>query len=286
MNISRKRAVLVCLILVHLLVSLCCSVIAFFWMPNTVVFGGIFLGTVFAHGTLLAVWIALGRGTFTRRCFLVLLLLATSGTLLILPIACDNPGDAGSALVFGGIILGQWLAVQTPLWLIRLVFGWRIGTLDSVADDSGREELQFGIKQLLGWTAAVALLLGIGRWFIGDELRENHAEEAWEMAAFALVLVGSNVMVAWPMIWATLVRRWVPAWTTVALVIAVAATLGELEGYNRVAGGGGDHEVFWWINGVHVTWVYCSLVVMRLCGYRVERRLDCAAGKGNWGCVK
>jgi len=244
-------------------------------MRDTGVFGEVFFGTVFAQGSLLAVWIALGLGTFTRRCVRVLLLLATSETLLILPIACEPGGDWSFALVFGAILLGQWLAVQTPLWLVRLVFGWRIGTPDSIAEDSGREELQFGIKQLLGWTAAVAVLLGIGRWLLGDELREP--ETAWEMAAFALVLAGSNVMVAWPMIWAMLVRRWVPVWTAVALVIAVAVTLEEPEVFSRVAGGGPDAEVFWWVNGVHIAWVYCSLVAIRLCGYRMERRLDRAS---------
>lgn len=281
MNVSRKRVVLVCLVLVHLLVSACCSVIACFWTPNTLIFGGIFLGTVFAQGTLLAAWIALGRGAFTRRCFVVFLLLATTGILLILPIARDEYSDVSMVMVFGGILVGQWLAVQTPLWLIRLVFGWRIGTLDSGNEDLGREELQFGIKQLLGWTAAVAVLLGVGRWLVGDELREGHVETAWEIVGFTLVLAGSNILVAWPVIWATLARRWVPVWTAVAVVIAVAVTLGELEGYNRITGGGGDREIFWWINGIHVTWVYGSLVVIRLCGYRVERKLDRAVGKGH-----
>ncbi len=268
-----------------MLVALCCSAIAFFWMPDTEIFGGIFLGTVFAHGSLLAVWIALGRGAFTRRCFLVFLLLATSGTLLVLPIACDAPSDRSFALVFGGILIGQWLAVQTPLWLIRLAFGWRLGTLNSVTDDSGREELQFGIKQLLGWTAAIAVLLGIGRWLIGDELHDSDAdtvwETVWEIAGFALVLACSNVLVAWPMIWAMLVRRWVLAWTVVALVIAVAVTFEEPDLFSRVTRGAADAGVFWWINGVHVAWICCSLVVMRLCGYRMERRLDRAAAKGD-----
>ncbi|MBC8869845.1 MAG: hypothetical protein H8E44_10525 [Planctomycetes bacterium] len=269
MNISRKRVVLVCLILMHLLVASCCSVIAFLWMPDTEVFGGVFLGTVFAQGSLLAVWIALGRGAFTGRCLLVFLLLTTSGTLLMLPIACESDGWS-FALAFGAILLGQWLAVQTPLWLIRLVFGWRIGLLDTVADDSGRDELQFGIKQLLGWTAAVAALLGIGRLLAGDELRDP--ETAWEMVAFALVLAGGNVMVAWPMIWAMLVRRWVPVWTAVALAIAVVITLEEPNVFSRVTRGSADAEVFWWINGVHIAWVYLSLVAIRLCGYRMEQR--------------
>ena len=275
MNISRKRVVLVCLILMHLLVASCCSVIAFLWMPDTEVFGGVFLGTVFAQGSLLAVWIALGRGAFTGRCLLVFLLLTTSGTLLMLPIACESDGWS-FALAFGAILLGQWLAVQTPLWLIRLVFGWRIGTLDSVADDSGREELQYGIKQLLGWTAAVAVLLGIGRWLVGDELRDSDAETVWQtawgMAAFALALAGGNVMVAGPVIWAALVRRWVPAWTAAAFVIAVVLILKEPDVLRWVTPNVSDRdELFWWMNGVHIAWVYGSLLAIRLGGYRMER---------------
>lgn len=279
MNTARERVVLVWLVFAHLLASSSCSVVAFLWMPDTEIFGGVFLGTVFAQGSLLAVWIAFGRGSLARRCFLVFLLLATSGMFLVLPLACESPDDLEFALIFGSILLGQWLAVQTPLWLIRLVFGWRIGTLDSVADSSCREELQFGIKQLLGWTAAVALLLGIGHWSVADELREGDVETVWEMARFALVLAVSNVLVAWPMIWATLVRRWVPIWTAAGLIIAIAVTLGEPKVFNRVVGWGADYGVFWWINGVHVTWVCCSLVVVRFCGYRVERRLDRTVGK-------
>jgi len=280
MNISRIRVVVVCLILVHLLAALCCSVIAFVWMPYDAV-GGVFVGTAFAQASLLAVWLALGRGPFSQRCLLVSLLLAASATLLILPVSILNHGELVIVLLYGGILLGQWLVVQIPLWLIRLVFGWRISTLNSGVEDSGRREFQFGIKQLLGWTAAVAILLGAGRWLIGDEVRETDTDATWSIAGFIFVLAGTNAMVAWPVIWAALARRWVLVWTIVAVVIVVVLTLKEPDLFRRVGHGGASSGFFWWSNGVHIVWVYGSLLVIRFCGYRVERRLDPTAPKGD-----
>jgi len=87
-----------------------------------------------------------------------------------------------------------------------------------------------------------------------------------------LVLTGFNVLLALPVIWAALVRRWMLAWIAVAILLAVVLTLAEAVLYEQVTRYRGAGGVFWWINGVHFLWVFCSLGVIRLSGYRLERR--------------
>lgn len=282
MDASSRRVALIGLVVLHLLAVSCCSILALAKFSESQTFGGILLGTVFAQASLLAVWLALGGQPFLRRTVWVLLLTTASIILFMLPVAKDAGDDWIISLFFGAAIFSQWLAVQTPLWLIRVVFGWRITAPDTLCAGAGRDELQFGIKQLLAWTTAIAVLLGIGRWLADDIAGDDHNSFlAWEIAAIFLLLAGCNVVVAWPVIWAALVRRWMPAWTVVAVVIAVILTLEEPAIFRRVAGGGMDAELVWWVNGVHLAWIYGSLGVLRMYGYRMERRSKGSVRKGD-----
>ena len=86
-----------------------------------------------------------------------------------------------------------------------------------------------------------------------------------------VLLTGLNVMLALPVIWAALVRRWMLAWIAVAILFAVILTAAEPVLFEQVQGGSGEAGIFWRLNGVHFLWVFCSLGVIRLCGYRFER---------------
>jgi len=161
MDNSSRRTVVVRLVLVHLLAMVICCAIAVNEGAENEIFCGMLHGMVFAQSSLLAAWLALGPQPFFQRCPLVLLLLVVSVTLVYAEFAIEDPYDRLSVLVETAVmVFVQCWAVQVPLWLIRLVFGWQLGTLDSSVAYSEREELQFGIKQLFGWTAAVALSVG------------------------------------------------------------------------------------------------------------------------------
>ncbi len=118
-------------------------------------------------------------------------------------------------------------------------------------------------------------LLGIGRWLTGDGLDESDEDMLW-IVIHIPVLAAFNAVVAWPIIWAALVNRWMLVWTLVAIAIA----LGEPELFCLLTSESVDESSRWWVNVVHFAWLYGSLIAMRLCGYRLVRRLDRTDRKG------
>ena len=52
----------------------------------------------------------------------------------------------------------QWLLYQAPLWMVRRR-GWRLAWPGAPPGESSAGELQFGVRQLMIWTAIVAAFL-------------------------------------------------------------------------------------------------------------------------------
>src|SRR5262245_33774272 len=125
----------------------------------------IILGCGFAQASVAAAWMALGPFPFRIRapCTVASVLLAT--TLLAINIAIHAPGE-GEGILLGLGFLGVWCCVQAPLWIARNVYHLR---LEAWADSNPFAivgEHQFGIRQLLIVTAAVAAALGFGRLMV------------------------------------------------------------------------------------------------------------------------
>ncbi len=106
----------------------------------------------FAQVTLLAVWAALGRASVFAR-------MATG--LVITVIVCLCLFACLGSVVLSGVLLALWGTIQLPLWISRLFFGWRLCWPGEKTLEQGGNETQFGIRQLLAWTALVAITLGI-----------------------------------------------------------------------------------------------------------------------------
>ena len=130
---------------------------------------GILFGMTFSQVILLAVWSALGPfGVFARTAFGAVVA-TLIGFVLVACIHNSTHNSDGEWLWFL-IVVSQWFALHSSLWVVRLCFGWRLAQTAAGITTSSRSEVQFGIRQLLTWTALVAATLGIGRWLLPEDI--------------------------------------------------------------------------------------------------------------------
>jgi hypothetical protein len=175
--------------------------------------------------------------------------------------------------VFGVILFGQWIAAQTPLWLARIAWGQRLAFSDSNHSGSRRRELQFGLGQLLGLTACVAVLLGLARWFLAP-IQVEELQRDWE---FFLIVVGFyvsfNTLAPLPTMWAAFAR---PAalWLFLAALYLAGVTIVEATVARMVS----PYVPAWpdvlsffaWINGTMYLVVAVTLLAIRHCGFQLR----------------
>jgi hypothetical protein len=127
---------------------------------------GILLGCAFSQASLAATWMALGPLPLVIRFPGSLLWSGVAAATLIFNIIRSAPAPVPSsehwrvAGDFSAAFLVLWLLVQTPLWIARWVYRFRVESSHQAFHDAERKQLQFGIRQLLIVTAAVAITLG------------------------------------------------------------------------------------------------------------------------------
>ena len=233
------------------------------------------LGVVSAQITLLAVWTAWSPASVFVR--------VTSGlTLAALVSLCfyfaiDHGPSEESAAISGALML-QWIAVQAPLWLIRIVFGWHVGCWDEI-DRSEANETQFGIRQLLVWTMLVAVALGITRIVLPDDVISELETDPRMYVAIISLLAVFNSLLALPIIWACFVKRQMLVWLVAAIGCCIVMSVAEIFAFRTAISESVDTEIFWYLNAVQFIGAYFTLIVVRLCGFRLVRR-HCGAGGG------
>lgn len=237
--------------------------------------GATVVGFVFSQVALYATWTALGPiSLFARTAGGVI---ATSLVALALVLCIRNSGVGHFELLWFGITMTQWVGIQLPLWVLRLYFGWRLAWPGTDLAPARPTDLQFGIRQLMMWTALVAVTLGVGRWLLTDELRNNGRDES--IVVF-LVLTSFNCLLAWPIIWALLIRFAWPLWLVAAGVCCVMLTLTEIATMKAVIGRGGGWEFFWIMNAIQSVSGAAALLGLRLSGFRLARSSDRVGPKG------
>lgn len=180
---------------------------------------GIFFGTMFGHTTAAAAWAALGPGPLLVRLPLALVWVVMLPAALAVNIGIHSGPGVELAVLFCGYLVGQWLAVQLPLWLLVILFRLKLRHRLAAGLASDPRDWQFGIRQLMIVTAMVAVAVGIGRLVLihfGERVRDAGADGP--ILAF---LVVAAVVLSLPPLLASLLPRHF-AWATLGTLIVLA----------------------------------------------------------------
>jgi hypothetical protein len=217
-----------------------------------------------------------------------------------------------AALAVGGLLalwFNQWINYRRELWdelllfylatlsalcaLVRLT-GFRLAIVDPQTGDSrpgGADfRLQFGIKHVLTWTTALAILLAIGRGM--DLLRWEVAQEAMNQCKpWKIVMAAGSGMTIIVALWVALgTGRWWWRYPAGVLMVLLLGSLLSIWNNTRqlasiaLANAGGWRQVDWelmeWyeIGWWWLAWMFLSggllaatLIILRVLGYRLVR---------------
>ena len=226
---------------------------------------GYFLGSLFAHPTLAAAWMALGPGRLIWRAPLSI------AWVLSLPIAIGinvslHGGPPGAAVDVGGCLLLQWLLLQLPLWSLAIALRLQLRHRQhkAAADD---EPIRFGIRHLLIVMTIVGVLLGIGRLVVPL----IDLSGGGEVPIFIFLAVAAVILML-PLLLSTLMRRMALPGVLLSLLLVGIATAWELPLMSNLGGRGPDVEDFIAINVTSASLTLLCAFVVRLSGYRLESR--------------
>ena len=235
--------------------------------PRGQITGGIVLGLVFAQVAALAVWSALGPVSVFSRVATGLVLAVVVALSLF---ACIHQGGGGDEpIVLSAVVLATWLAIQVPLWAVRLIAGWHLCWAEEEHGGSSRDEMQFGVGQLLIWTALVGVTLGLGRWLVPGDV-DNSFRDVRVALGMLGVLTVFNVLLALPVIWSSFVSSWVPVWFVTAAVCFLGLTVAEISVFRAATGMTGvDEGIFWLMNAIQFAAAAVCLLFVRACGLRL-----------------
>ena len=227
--------------------------------------GGFVLGAVFSQITLLAVWVAWAPlAVFIRAP------VGIAGAALVSLALVFSIGRDTEAIAIGGAAFLQWLAIQMPLWIVRVFFGWRLAWPNESIGPTN-DETQFGIRQLLAWTALVAITLGIARVVVSAESLERAGQDPRELIAILLILAIFSSLAAWPIIWAAFVRDWMPVWMLSAAACSVGICATESIALGLAIRRSGADDVIRWISSIQFIASSGCLLIVRFCGFRLVR---------------
>jgi hypothetical protein len=165
---------------------------------NAIVFAASCIA-ILSQCSLLAIWTAMGAGYWPMRQLQAFGLAASGyacarvGAGLMDPGASFGSGDLARDAGFLSLLFFGW---QIPLWVCRLLFGWRIDRPSAVRPSPVAETRQFGILDLLFITALVAALLGTLR--LGFSL---DAAAARELSVAFLGAAAFSALTTLPCLW-------------------------------------------------------------------------------------
>ncbi|HEX5105520.1 MAG TPA: hypothetical protein VFV87_16995 [Pirellulaceae bacterium] len=235
---------------------------------------GIGFGALCAIGTIHAIWTVFGPLALITRVPLALLI---QSAVVVAVAAVEGGVHYGIEFVglFGGFLFGQYFLAQLPLWFIALRWRARIASGTMQPGTLAQPDLQFQIRHVMILTAGVAIALGAARGLIqiGD-LRTSWPE--MQLVRVIAFLVLCNTTIVLPIAVAALIRRRALLASAVAWTLVFLATIVEVPTFLLVRGvGATTHElwfVFWAMNLTQATWVFLSMGILRLGGYRLEIR--------------
>jgi hypothetical protein len=231
------------------------------------------LGTIFSQATLVSIWTALGFGSLANRVPLALAWLVVVWIALAI-LHWHSPLTNADIILLSGSALLQWSFTQIPLW--GGVWWSGLSIQDSSTPDPSRAKptRQFGIRQLMTITAALAIALGVGRLaltMVPWELvlpKDIHVE-----APAFLFLIIVNVLATLPLALGALVPSGAAPACVVGLAIVGAATVVEVSVVRLLVPGGGRGSelplLLGLMNACQAAWILAVLLLIRRAGYRL-----------------
>jgi len=239
----------------------------------------VFTGALAGQFGLLAVWAVLGPQRLSVRWPLSLLVAVLLCCALLLGVTMiDGAGGELGETAMGMLTLPMiFLAVQVPLWILRIVTGWCIvaGGREDCSPPS--EPRQFQLQHMLGATTAVAVALGLAS--VGLRYFENPTRRTdpsmWLGLMFACLMCGVwSAFSTLPCFWAAFVARNKMASAAMIAVYAVLMSLLVLAVMSAIYGSAPPGEVvggFILFHGSLAFVLLGSLHLARLCGYVLLR---------------
>jgi hypothetical protein len=261
----RRRLILGLVLLVNLLVSfemLARVVQPLFDLPPAVLIAAIAAG----QGSLLAIGVVLvGRHTPWK-------LLGGLGLLVLGAhlLEAAFPLDSASWEVFGMPLLTQMLFSAAVLLPARLV-GFRVEWPPKREGPSQEAWFQFSLQAMLGWTAVVAVVPGLLQILPRGFRIELFT---WGSDPWAILCFGCDAVLTLALVWIALNSRWwkvILAFTALAAAAWLAYGRG-MESLSRWMTGVGNQVLWVVVLGIllHTLYVFFTLALLRLAGYRVE----------------
>jgi hypothetical protein len=243
--------------------------------PSEQALVGIGFGTLCAIGTLAAAWTVLGPLALVIRVPLALVLQAG---VLVSVVSAGGTVRLDQAGLYGGLLLGQYLLVQIPLWGMTVSRRVRLGNLDDRAGSFRPSDQQFGIREVMVLTAGVAIVLGIGR-FLVHSANTVVFRAYWPESGLILLigfLVVCNTTISLPLLFAMLLQRHALVAGLIAMLATLVVTAIEVPAFELVRGGGNNDIsiVLWAMNLSQALWILAALLILRLGGYRLTTVIE------------
>ena len=224
---------------------------------------GYFLGSLFAHVTLSAVWIALGPGRLLYR--VPLSILWVLSLLVVVGLNVSLHGGPPVWYMVGGCLVAQWVMLQIPLWAMAIGLQLQLRHQEVMPADGDGHQFRFGIRHLLIMMTIVSVLLGAGRLVVPH----INLTSQGELPVF-LFLVVAAIILTLPLLLAALMRRLALAGVLLSLLLIGLATAWELPLLHSLGGSGPDKEHLIAINFASSALILVFALVVRWNGYRLD----------------
>ena len=259
------------LLVIHFLIGLTLALLSAAPYDAEVLVGGLG-GAAVGQVALCAAWMALSERPFTTR-----LLISLGCVFLVgLALSCHmlrNNAPTVSALAAAASVFVLWLFVQAPLWMFRWWQGWRLCWQETAP--STTIPVRFGIRELLAWTAAVALLTAIGRMLF--HLEESYFGTGERRIVAEVVFVGMlmifSVLLQVPALCATLTDRSTTISVLAIVAIGCAVTVCELVTIKwlRFETDISLNLFVSVLNAAQLLAILATVLILRAVGYRLRR---------------
>jgi hypothetical protein len=226
-----------------------------------------FFGSLFAHATLAAAWGAFGPGAFGWRFPLSMVWLFSLPAAVGINIAFHG-GPNDGVVVVGGALLGQWLALQFPLWALVVGFGLHVRHGDEVERGDDASPIRFGIRHLLVVMLIVGVILGIGRVLVAN-VKITAGDEIYIFA----FLAAAAIVLTLPLLLAALMRKRAVPGVLLALVLVSLVMVSEYPLLIQLGmAPGPDFQTIMAINAASAILVLATALVLRWNGFCLYTR--------------
>ena len=239
--------------------------------------GGLMWGLPFAELGLLAIWASLGpRKALVQLPATMLVLFGLYAAFLLGLLRMEGWSqpvrDMGRGVLFLPLL---FLAVQSPLWVFRILGGHRIALRTDREQPSPIGSRQVGLRHLLAATAVVAVALSLARVGIPKPTRAaSGPDPAFALLAACLLCGAWSALSILPCVWAAYVARG-RGLATVAIAAYMTGMTIVVWGILQVASSTippSEFAVFLFVfHGTLAAVTLGTLHLLRACGYVLLR---------------